>query len=520
MTRAFASSRAFATGRGFRVDGQVGGGGGHAPPDPAPTITSGLTLVSSTTTSVTLTWGADQFVQSWLEYGLTTDYGSESDHETSFDYQTHQQTIDGLTPGTAYHFRPIVVNQDGLQTTGSDATFSTEEESETGLRPTITTLSNPTVPATSRPALGLANKITDPTWGTEILRLTNTHLRRNNYSKHGPWNADGTRIGLFYYSDWRLYDAATFEELGTIPTGVDFWQWSNTDASKMYGVQWNQGVRSRTSGSWSTIQALNTGLFAGYNYASFGNNEGNLSDTDQHMPVILNTQSNQSGNWRVVVFDPSSIAIRGYVDTGTNPIDTANVSKNGVYLSVQYANTGSGQFQGTHIYSVPGGNSACTPMSGGSYGANGLVMNAVSHSTWATDEFGNGRFVTLGSSGKVVNPATNVQTSLFTGTTTFNSGSGGHITANGCDYDGWVLCSTGVKTANNGHEQVVAIRIDGSGDVMVFAHAHACRVPSAASYDATPFAAPNRDLTQVIWGSAWDGSESSQIYAFVAGMSL
>lgn len=99
-------------------------------PDGAPAIVSGPTLVTRTTTSITLTWSADQFVQSWLEYGTSASYGNESAHEESFDYQTHVQTISGLTPGTTYHFKVHVVNQAAQETTGSDATFATEEADE------------------------------------------------------------------------------------------------------------------------------------------------------------------------------------------------------------------------------------------------------------------------------------------------------------------------------------------------------------------------------------------------------
>lgn len=129
MARSFATGRTFATGRAQRVDPQLGGGGGTPPPDPAPTITSGLALVARTTTSITLTWTADQFVQSWLQWGPTTSFGNETTHDTSFDYKTHTQSVTGLTPGTTYHFRPVVVNQGGLQTVGSDAAFDTLTES-------------------------------------------------------------------------------------------------------------------------------------------------------------------------------------------------------------------------------------------------------------------------------------------------------------------------------------------------------------------------------------------------------
>lgn len=126
MARGFASSRGFATGRAQRVAGTVGGGGGEPPPDQPPSFVSGPTLVSRTSTSLTLTWTSDQFVQSWADYGTTAAYGSETAHEESFTYKTHVQTINGLTPGTTYHVRVHIVNQYGSNAVGTDSTFATE----------------------------------------------------------------------------------------------------------------------------------------------------------------------------------------------------------------------------------------------------------------------------------------------------------------------------------------------------------------------------------------------------------
>lgn len=126
MVRSFASARGFATGRAQRVAGTVGGGGGTPPPDPAPVITSGPNLVSRTSSSLTLIWYVNQFCSSRIEYGLTTSYGSEGPSEPSFNYSTHQETISGLNANTTYHVRVRVTNQAGMETIGSDFTFTTE----------------------------------------------------------------------------------------------------------------------------------------------------------------------------------------------------------------------------------------------------------------------------------------------------------------------------------------------------------------------------------------------------------
>lgn len=129
MARSFAASRGFATGRGQRVAGTVGGGGGTPPPDPAPTITAGPEIVLPIgTTTVALYITTNQPTRAWYEYGPTTSYGSESTHELNY-LAAHMQIIgDGepaLTPGTTYHFRPVVENQGGLRTFGSDIAVTT-----------------------------------------------------------------------------------------------------------------------------------------------------------------------------------------------------------------------------------------------------------------------------------------------------------------------------------------------------------------------------------------------------------
>jgi hypothetical protein len=60
-----------------------------------------------------------------VEYGPSTEYGATSTGETSFRWATHSQLIDGLAPGTLYHFRTHSADERGNEAYSADHTFST-----------------------------------------------------------------------------------------------------------------------------------------------------------------------------------------------------------------------------------------------------------------------------------------------------------------------------------------------------------------------------------------------------------
>jgi streptogramin lyase len=69
-----------------------------------------------------------QATQYRFEYGTTTDYGSETEEAyvgSGYDLNTVSAAIDGLQPGTKYHFRLVAENSAG-ETKGADRLFATE----------------------------------------------------------------------------------------------------------------------------------------------------------------------------------------------------------------------------------------------------------------------------------------------------------------------------------------------------------------------------------------------------------
>jgi len=102
---------------------------GTTPPPPGPTVTiSQVNASNLTTTSATVTWTTDIAASSQVEYGTTTAYGST----TSLDSQlvtAHSVVLNGLVPGTVYHFRVHSKPSSGSDTAGPDGNFSTASNS-------------------------------------------------------------------------------------------------------------------------------------------------------------------------------------------------------------------------------------------------------------------------------------------------------------------------------------------------------------------------------------------------------
>ncbi|MCL5411956.1 MAG: DUF2341 domain-containing protein [Patescibacteria group bacterium] len=92
-----------------------------------PSISGGGPTVTPLSTSVTVTWTTDKSSDSYVEFGLTSSYGTN----TGLDDSTlaHSVTLTGLTPSTIYHFRVKSKDSDGNTGYSSDSTFTTKDKS-------------------------------------------------------------------------------------------------------------------------------------------------------------------------------------------------------------------------------------------------------------------------------------------------------------------------------------------------------------------------------------------------------
>lgn len=98
-----------------------------------------LAVINITTTTATITWTTDEPSTSYVNYGLTTGFGSnEPSAGPNLTLVTsHSLTLTGLSPGTLYHFRVRSIDAAGNEMFGGGSPFTTTSGGDV-TAPTIT----------------------------------------------------------------------------------------------------------------------------------------------------------------------------------------------------------------------------------------------------------------------------------------------------------------------------------------------------------------------------------------------
>jgi hypothetical protein len=90
----------------------------------------------------------------------------------------------------------------------------------------------------------------------------------------------------------------------------------------------------------------------------------------------------------------------------------------------------------------------------------------------------------------------------------------GHVSGRNIHRWGWVYLSNHVSsTSNPGHDQIVAVKTDGSQQVQVWCHARTWQGGTFV-YERSTFAVPNRTGDKVMWGGRWNDT-GSNVYSYV-----
>ncbi len=148
------------------------------------------------------------------------------------------------------------------------------------------------VPGLSRP--DYLTPVTDPAFGTEIIRITDSAVFgaadvRHHYSKYQSWNCDQTLIKI---RNWIL-DGKTYQIRTSFFMSSEA-QWSYKDPNKMFMILGNKFVSiNATTGGRTTLYN-----FADYDTIRMRPSEGNISKNDS--TVVFMARNDKDTN--IVVY--------------------------------------------------------------------------------------------------------------------------------------------------------------------------------------------------------------------------
>jgi hypothetical protein len=437
------------------------------------------------------------------------------------------------------------------------------------------------IPYVSQP--GYLVPVTDPNFGTSITRIVNNPGQsvttpndgtgtwstdaHHHYSKIEPWNSNGTLIEIentsagggnprILYLDGKTCAVKFGKPSNYFPID-DRWNPSPQHPDEEIAVtnggrtlEWFNVVTDTVTRSWSLPYAVD----------GIGSYEGNPSADGRY--ILLNQNDPVTHSYHMFLVDmnpqapyapyPASRIGPAYdlwADGQFQPgwkLDWASVSPSGKYVVVQYSD-GNGN-AGTRVFDVNPVTLALTPhVFSWSYSnvmgsaAKGFIWS-MGHADMALNPFDHHQDYIIGVNGtsnygavpgvRLVPGATGigqiVMVRLSDGAVTSltnpnNEARASHVSTRNVDRPGWVYV-----TYHSGGEagpgqrfadEIVAIRLDGSGKVEQFAHYHS----TDNSYNAQAHAVPSQDGTRIIFQSNWalDGNGVATDYQdYVIGTGL
>ena len=359
-----------------------------------------------------------------------------------------------------------------------------------GAYPPDSTLRYVATPSIAKPAL--LSPITDPNFGTKIERISNSG--RHAYARMQPWNSDSSLILLGYSYPAPLYDARTYAFLKNVYQ-PSYATWSNVNPSILYGTYGgtNQFVRMDVNSGAYTV--LHT--FSNYSSISLGEGEGYLSDDDHYVAL----QARNGSKTALIVYDVQANVVVAEKDLGGYWPNNSAISPSGNYVFVNWAGrAGPGGSSNVEIYSR-------------TLAYQRTISDWGQHGDLCQDAAGHDVYVQSGPDLPSWRLDTGAQTILLPGG---NSAYGeSHVSCRNLARDGWVYVSTYVgPNSSPGSDQLVAVKLDGSGKVEAFGNSHN---PPSPTYDQTPMGVPSRDGRKVMFASTW-GSSSGTIQTYIASM--
>jgi hypothetical protein len=354
------------------------------------------------------------------------------------------------------------------------------------------------VPPMARP--DYLQVVKDPTFGTDFVRVTDpgrvlaegmscgSAYCRHRYSSTQAWNADQSLLAIINgcngicFLDGKTYEPAFHRSVD------DDCKWHPTDPAVMICVS------RRALYTWAPRSNVSTTVYAPADYANlqFGPYKGNPSRDGSRL-VLRATDS--AGALVAFAYDLS--ARKKYPDINLGHLSGTNsycgISPSGRYIYCFHNDDGT---EVTYIFTVDGVQVQ-----------HWTEHHRPGHGDMAIDEDGNDVYV--GISKADPDKWHVIKRRLYDGRVTdlAPAGYGTHVSTRNIKRRGWAFVSyegSYSKVAESPgyapfYREVVALRIDGSGEVRRIAQTHNAK----SDYYSETHASPSPDASRVIWSSNW-----------------
>jgi hypothetical protein len=414
---------------------------------------------------------------------------ADYDHQSAYEQNlltSHSQNLAGLAASTSYHYMVESADAAGNVVTSADDTFSTTTGG--GGTPGGFPTSQIGTSYVARPLLaepGYLVEVKDPTFEGSITRISPDGQNwRNQYPKQQAWNADGSILACVGYG-YRLLDGATYEDLGAMPSPPSsrLW-WSWIDPTFMW---WNSSNSNTFNKYWplqGTKQVVKT--FSGHAWVDNGSGEGRQSMDDRYHAFSTPTGA--------LVWDAVTDTVVQATLPRASDINYVTMSLTGQYVQIRWSASGTGAGYGNWIYTRQ-----LQPVRN---------ANSTGHMDCALDEAGDDVVVGVSwpSSGiKAMRCADGRMRDV-------SFGFFGHVSGiASVNRPGWVYLSrnTTYNNAENGWDQIVCAKVDGSLEHQVWCHSRVIQPNATYVYAQSTHATPNRDGTKVVYGGGWNDTISN-----------
>jgi hypothetical protein len=368
--------------------------------------------------------------------------------------------------------------------------------------PPETTLASVAIPPVSG-HLPYREASADPTWGTQRIRVGQAHRMCQFYSRRQAWSRDGSML-LLNAAGKHVVDGDTYVKLGTYGSPGDYPAWSNIHPHRLYAplVSGNPSTWRRsdspTSGQYQTVRT-----FTGWSGVSLGQNEGDASLNDRF--ALCGTWSGAPG---VLVYDAERDVIVGTI-TAQGTTNNADISHDGEWVAITYQDQGSGQMQGTWLFTAKGARIRQLSTSWG-------------HGDWARLADGRQAWVQIYYGLYVDDVEADRHWYALSGQDIVPYGNG-HVSGTSHDDPGWVACgSANALPGKRGNGQVFSVALDGSERVRVYGFHHGEKATPSYDLECQPTLSRDgrRALVRSCWGTKGDGSAGNEVYGYIFGVDV